>query len=119
MEMRYTLSVVWILAFLGLFSIFQSTFPLKTLNSDLDMLEKSIVNKDWDQANQYMAELKDTFEKKRYLVQINNSTEIFGTFDLTLGQLDSTVKHNQDSALEYIGALKETLKLVVKPFSGP
>jgi hypothetical protein len=83
------------------------------------MLEKSIVNKDWEQANQYMDELKYTFEKKRYLVQINNATEIFATFDLTLGQLASSVKHNQDSSLEYIGALKETLKLVVKPFSGP
>jgi hypothetical protein len=119
MEMRYTLSVVWILAFLGLFSIFQTTFPLKTFNNQLDLLEKSILNKDWEEANLYMTEFKDTFEKKRYFIQINNSTEMFGTFDLTLGQLDSTVRHNQDSALEYIGALKETLKLVVKPFSGP
>jgi hypothetical protein len=57
--------------------------------------------------------------KKRFLIQVNNSTEVFTVFEHTIGQLEVTVKHHQESALEYVGALRETLNLVVKPFAGP
>lgn len=111
--------LVWLLAFIGLWTIFQSTLPLNTMKYQLDKIEQSIVEDDWQQAIEYTAEFKDIFNKKRFFIQINNATEAFTVFEHTIGQLEVTVKNNQESSLEYIGALREILNLVIKPFSGP
>jgi|GEM_PF-1645091 hypothetical protein len=118
-DMRYKLMLVWLLAFISLWAIFQSIFPSNTMKHQLNKIEESIKNKDWKQANKYTFEFKNTFSKKRYFIQMNNSTEAFITFEHTIGQLETTVKYNQESALEYVGALEESLNLVIKPFSGP
>lgn len=118
-DMRYKLMLVWLLAFINLWAIFQSVFPSNTLKDQLNKIEESIKNKDWKQANKWTFEFKNTFGKKRYFIQMNNSTEAFVTFEHTIGQLETTIKYNQESALEYVGALKESLNLVIKPFSGP
>ena len=64
-------------------------------------------------------EFKDNFKKNRLLIQMNNATEALIIFEHTIGQLEITVNNKQDSALEYIGALKDIMNLVIKPFSGP
>jgi hypothetical protein len=38
---------------------------------------------------------------------MNNSTEIFTSFEHAIGQLEIRVRHSQDIALEYIGALRD------------
>lgn len=85
----------------------------------LDKIEKGITNNDWKQAKAYADQFADTFRRKRFIIQINNATEIFTAFELTIGELEETVQHKQENALEHVGALRETLNLVVKPFSGP
>lgn len=49
---------------------------------------------------------------------MNNSTEALTTYEHTIGQLEITVRHKQESALEYVGALRESTNLVIRPFSG-
>lgn len=117
--MRYKIAFVWMIAFVALWIVFQIKSPLNNMKYQLDMIEQSIVKKDWKQANEYTTQFRNTFINNRTLIQTNNSTEAVISFDHTIGQLEITVKHNQESSLEYVGALKELLKLVVKPFSGP
>jgi len=117
--MRYKIAFVWIIAFVSLWIVFQVKSPLNKMKYQLDKIEQSVAKKDWKQANEYTTEFRNTFINNRILIQTNNSTEAIISFDHTIGQLEITVKHNQESALEYVGALKELLNLVVKPFSGP
>jgi hypothetical protein len=118
-DMRHIIALVWLICFILLWVIFAKVLPYKIMSNDLTSLEQSIKNKNWEQANKKMRGLKSTHDKYRKIIQMNNATEIYTTFELTFGQLESTVENRQESAIEYVGALKESLKLVSKAFSGP
>lgn len=118
-DMRYKLMIVWFLAFIGLWMLFKYTFPINTMMKQLNVIEERIEEKDWEAAIDHTTRFKEIFNKNRYFIQMNNSTEAFLTFEHTIGQLEITVNHKQENAFEYIGALKESLNLVIKPFSAP
>lgn len=118
-DVRYKIAFVWVIAFIALWITFQSIYPVKSMEYQLNRIEQSIEVKNWAQANKYTSEFRNTFKKYRLFIQMNNSTEALTTFEHTIGQLDITVKHHKDSALEYIGALRAAMNLVVIPFSGP
>ena len=77
------------------------------------------MEKDWNNAKKSMEQLNEIYDSKKAVIQMSNATEIYTTFELTMGQLEAAVKHEQDSAVEYIGALSSSLDFVMKPFSGP
>ncbi|MBV7274269.1 hypothetical protein JMF89_02950 [Clostridiaceae bacterium UIB06] len=118
-EVRYKIALTWILAFVVMWMVFQRILPLNSMKNQLNTIEESIEMNNWTQASEYTAKLKDNFMKNRMFIQMNNATEALTVFEHTIGQLEITVKYKQDSALEYIGALRETINLVIKPFSGP
>jgi hypothetical protein len=89
------------------------------MKNQLDEIERSIENNDWEKVNEYTTKFNDTYNRKHYLIKMNNSTEALTNFEHTIGQLIMSAKHNSESTLEYVVALREMLKLVVKPFSGP
>ena len=119
LEIRSKIALIWLLAFIALWITFQSIFPLKSMEYQLDRIEESIEEKDWTEAREYTTEFKDNFTKNKMFIQMNNATEALTTFEHTIGQLEITVRHKQNSALEYIGALREAINLVIIPFSGP
>ncbi|WP_373845496.1 hypothetical protein [Clostridium sp.] len=118
-DIRYKIALVWLLGLIVLWTVFQNILPLNSMGYQLDQIEESIEKKNWTQASKYTAEFKDNFKKNRLLIQMNNATEALIIFEHTIGQLEITVNNKQDSALEYIGALKDIMNLVIKPFSGP
>lgn len=118
-NMGYKVAVVWLLSFITVWIVFENIIPRDSILLQLNKIEESIQDRNWNEAKTEMNILKDTYKKNRLFVQMNNATEIFTTFEHTLGQLEITVKHEQEAAIEYVGALKETLNLVMKPFSGP
>lgn len=118
-DIRYKIVLIWILAFTTMWITFQSILPLRSIEYELDKIEESIEKGNWVEASEYTSKFKEDFKKNRVFIQMNNATEALTNFEHTIGQLDITVKHKQDSALEYIGALRETIDLVIKPFSGP
>ena len=89
------------------------------MDDQLNKIQISIEQGDWSKANQYTEEFVHNFESNKFIIQINNATEALISFEHTVGQLKVTVKNKQDSSLEYVGALREIINLVVKPFSGP
>lgn len=118
-DMRHIIAIIWVVCFALLWILFAKALPYKAMNSDLTSLEQNIKNKNWKQANRNMISLKATHDKYRKIIQMNNATEIYTNFEAVFGQLEVTVENKQDSAIEYVGALKESLKLVAKAFSGP
>lgn len=118
-KLRYKIALTWIFAFVVMWMTFQCILPLNSMRNQLNRIEESIEMNNWTQASEYTAKFKDNFMKNRMFIQMNNATEALTVFEHTIGQLEITVRYKQDSALEYIGALKETINLVIKPFSGP
>jgi hypothetical protein len=113
------MSIVWLVCFILLWAIFTFLLPRNELKIQLNEIEESIVNKDWNKAKKSTEQFINTFNKKKAIIQMNNATEIYTNFQLVLGQLDSSVHYEQEAALEYVGALKGSIDLVIKAFSGP
>lgn len=116
---RLAIGVTWIISFLVMWIGFTIFLPTNEFQFHLEQIEQNVYSKDWDQAKRSMEELKRIYNTKRTLIQANNATEILTTFNFTMGQLDSSLKHEQDAALDYVGGLRSSLKFVMKSFSGP
>lgn len=118
-DMRLNIAIIWLLCFIALWFIFNSLIPKHEFEVELNQIEKSVTKKDWKQAKKSMQELNNIYNRKRVFIQMNNATEIFTNFDLTIGQLDTSIQHEQEAAIEFIGGLRATLDFVMKTFSGP
>lgn len=118
-DVRYKLAIIWLLVFAGLWLIFKNIFPMNSMDQQLAKIEESIDKKDWNKASEYAKEFKENFKRNKVFIQMNNSTEALTAFEQAVGELEITVRYKQDSAIEYIGALRETINFVIKPFSGP
>jgi hypothetical protein len=118
-KMRYMVAASWLISFVGMWLLFNALLPREQFKTHLNEIEKSVSVKDWDEAKRSMEQLKNLYNKKRTVIQMNNATEIFTSFDLTMGQLEASVGHEQEAAIEYVGALEATLDFVLKAFSGP
>jgi hypothetical protein len=118
-DFRFLIGMIWIISFIVVWGIFSIFLPKNAFKNKLNQIEQSVSKQDWKEAKKSMAELKNIYNKNRILIQANNATEILTTFDYTIGQLDSSIKHEQNSSLEYIGGLKSSLDFVLKSFSGP
>jgi hypothetical protein len=118
-NMRLIIGTVWIFSFFVVWGIFATFLPKNEFKIKLNHIEQSVSKEDWKQAKKSMAELKNIYNRNRILIQVNNATEIFTTFNYTMGQLDASIQHEQHASLEYIGGLKSSLDFVMKSFSGP
>ncbi len=118
-DLRYKLAIVWVAGFLLLWFIFYGTFQTDSLKHDLDNIIKGIERSDWEQVDKFTAEFSNDYYKKKYIYQINNSTEMFATFEYSVRQLKLAVRNRQESALEYAGLLREGINYVAEPFTGP
>jgi hypothetical protein len=118
-DMRLAIAITWVISFAFMWIIFNAFLPKNEFNIELNQIEKSVEIKDWKQAKKSMEELKRIYNKNRTLIQANNATEILTAFEFAIGQLDISIQHEQDAALEYIGGLKSSLDFVMKAFPGP
>ncbi len=118
-DLRYKLAIVWIAGFLILWLFFYSTFQANSLKYDLDHIIKGIEDTDWEQADKFTTNFSNKYYGKKYIYQINNSTEMFATFEYSVRQLKLAVRNRQESALEYAGLLREGINYVAEPFTGP
>ncbi|WP_291573227.1 hypothetical protein [Clostridium sp. UBA4548] len=117
--MRYKIMLTWVFCFLIMWILFEKMLPKHEFNSCLNNIEKSINNKNWAEAKKSTKELKNIYENNKVIIRTNNATEAMSTFQNTLGQLYISVDYEQETALEYIGALKESLDWVLDGFSAP
>lgn len=118
-DMRLVVGATWLISFIFMLIIFSVSLPENEFRSKLNQIERSVSKQDWNQAKKSMTELKNIYNNHIIIIQSNNATEILTTFDLTMGQLDTSIQHEQDAALEYIGGLRASLDFVMKSFSGP
>jgi len=118
-DMRLAIAITWVISFAFMWIIFNAFLPKNEFNMELNQIEKSVEIKDWKQAKKSVEELKKIYSKNRILIQANNATKILTTFEFAIGQLDISIQHEQNAALEYIGGLRYSLDFVMKAFPGP
>lgn len=118
-KIRFYIRAVWLICFVAIWLFFKATLPNEDFKIYLNKIELSVSQKDWSNAKRSMEQLKEIYESKKLVIQMNNATEIYMTFDFTMGQLEYAVKNEQVSAVEYVGALNSSLRFVMKAFSGP
>ena len=118
-DMRLVVGGIWVVSFVVLWGIFSASLPENEFRTQLNHIEESVSKKDWKQSKESMLELKNIYNKNRNLIKVNNATEIFTTFEYTMGQLDAAIQNEESSSLEYIGGLKSSLEFVMKSFAGP
>ncbi|MGH4117457.1 hypothetical protein [Clostridium sp.] len=118
-DMRLAIAITWVISFAFMWIMFNAFLPKNEFNIVLNQIEKSVEIKDWKQAGKSMEDLKRIYNKNRILIQTNNATDILTTFEFAIGQLDISIVHEQNAALEYIGGLKSSIDFVMKAFSGP
>ena len=118
-DMRLVVGGIWVVSFVVLWGIFSASLPKNEFRTQLNHIEESVSKKDWKQAKESMLELENIYNKNRNLIKVNNATEIFTTFEYTMGQLDAAIQNEESSSLEYIGGLKSSLDFIMKSFAGP
>ncbi|AGB40978.1 hypothetical protein Halha_1017 [Halobacteroides halobius DSM 5150] len=119
LHMRYIIMICWIISFIVLWSTLQLSLSVEPFINNLNDLEESIVNENWDLTHKNLNKLEDTWQANKLMIQISNgSTEVY-EFERTLGHLKTLIQHKEDDALEYIGTLKVILKNLTDVFPGP
>lgn len=111
--------LTWVLCFLIMWVLFERMLPKHEFNSCLNNIENSVNSKNWVEAKKSTDELKKIYENNKIIIRTNNATEAMATFQNTLGQLYISVDYEQETSLEYIGALKESLDWVLEGFAAP
>lgn len=118
-DIRSFIVLTWVISFLFIYCLFSILLPRHRFKEQLDIIEKNIIESRWDKARVSMDELKKIYEGNRAIIQVNNATEAFITFDSMIGQLDDAVENKQEAAKEYIGGLRYYADFVMKAFAGP
>lgn len=118
-DIRLFIALTWVISFVFMWCFFYLLLPRNRFNEQLDIIEKNVIESQWDEARVSMDELKKIYERNRTIIQINNGTEAFVTFDSMIGQLDDAIKNKQELAGEFIGGLRYYTDFVIKAFAGP
>ncbi len=118
-DIRGKLAIVWLVLFMLMWIVFTACFKTETMRSQLEAIEQAVTSKDWPKAQKETEKFTATYTARKYIIDINNSSEISITFNHTVEQLALAVKNKQDSAIEYAGLLKAALGYVARPFAEP
>lgn len=100
----------WLISFLIIYSMVGANLPIEDITSNLNQIEESIENNDWDQAKISMEILKTIYNSNKALVQGSNANDTISTIDYIMGEIDTLIQNEEDSALEYIRGLKDSIQ---------
>ncbi|CQR73827.1 hypothetical protein SOV_33290 [Sporomusa ovata DSM 2662] len=118
-DMRQYIGIGWLMAFAALWLSLWAVLPRQEMTAKVEELEQNVSHKNWPRAEQNLAELEETYQKNRLVMQIANSAEEIVVFRERLGEAKALVKHQQEGALAAIGAIKQAAKDATDPFPGP
>lgn len=118
-DIRRKLVFLWLVLFALMWIVFSVCINAGAIGRQLETVEQAVSNKDWPRAEKETEKFTAAYKARKYFIEINNSSEIYITFNHTVEQLAVAVKNKQDSAMEYAGLLKAALGYAVKPFAEP
>jgi|GEM_PF-3160197 len=118
---RTVVTVCWLTALIAL--ILAYTFGMKPVRDaafgKIDSLEQNIAARDWAQARSDQDALEKLWKKNKAAVQLNNLSPSVSRFEQELAQIKTLVRNQDQSALSYLGILRNTFDSITSLFPTP
>lgn len=107
----------WFLLLLLTLAVFQMALSSKSAILDqLDSLEQSIITEQWEKAYIDVQQVRNLWEKRKYIHYLANEMENLRLFEKKLVQFELLIKYKEDHSLETLGEVRETIKDFLKVF---
>lgn len=119
-DITIQITIFTILLFLVmLFSFYGLTKSARTIEKDIDRIEKNLVLENWDSIENNLKDIDKKWKKSEFILRIINTTESIDRFEENLGQATILTKYKDDDLLEYIAPLRDTTRVITKIIPNP
>ena len=93
--------------------------PFGIVETKLEIVEKNIVSKNWDEVNDALNDIDTLWQKYEIVMRVLNNKSVSDDFILHLDQCKLLSKYKKDNALEYLSILKDDIKDMMNVIPNP
>ena len=93
--------------------------PFGIVENKLEIVEKNIVSKNWDEVNDALNDIDTLWQKYEIVMRVLNNKSVSDDFILHLDQCKLLSKYKKDNALEYLSILKDDIKDMMHVIPNP
>ena len=93
--------------------------PFKKVESELNIVEKNVISKNWTVVNKSLNKVDNLWDKYEILLRILNAREVNDDFILHLDQCKLLAKYKDDRIIEYVSILQDDVKDMIHVIPNP
>jgi len=93
--------------------------PFKKVESELNIVEKNVISKNWTVVNKSLNKVDNLWDKYEILLRILNAREVNDDFILHLDQCKLLAKYKDDRIIEYVSILQDDVKDMMHVIPNP
>jgi len=93
--------------------------PFKKVESELNIIEKNVISKNWNVVNKSLNKVDNLWDKYEILLRILNAREVNDDFILHLDQCKLLAKYKDDRIIEYVSILQDDVKDMMHVIPNP
>lgn len=93
--------------------------PFKNVENNLNLVEKNVINKNWDIVNNSLNEIHRLWNKYEILLRVLNTSEVTDDFMLHLDQCRLLAKYKDDRIIEYLSILQDDVEDMMHVIPNP
>jgi len=93
--------------------------PFKKVESELNIIEKNVISKNWTLVNKSLNKVDNLWDKYEILLRILNAREVNDDFILHLDQCKLLAKYKDDRIIEYVSILQDDVKDMMHVIPNP
>ena len=93
--------------------------PFKKVESELNIVEKNVISKNWTVVNKSLNKVDNLWDKYEILLRVLNSRDISDDFILHLDQCKLLAKYKDDRIIEYVSILQDDVKDMMHVIPNP
>ena len=93
--------------------------PFKKVESELNIVEKNVISKNWNVVNKSLNKVYNLWDKYEILLRILNAREVNDDFILHLDQCKLLAKYKDDRIIEYVSILQDDVKDMMHVIPNP
>jgi hypothetical protein len=119
-DITIQIAIFTILLFLiMLFSFYNLTESARTIENNIDRIEKNLVLKNWDYIEDDLNDIERKWKENELILRIVNTTESIDRFEENLSQANILTKHKEDDLIDYIAPLRDTTRVITRIIPNP
>jgi hypothetical protein len=119
-DITIQIAIFTILLFLiMIFSFYNLTESARTIENNIDRIEKNLVLKNWNYIEDDLNDIDRKWKENELILRIVNTTESIDRFEENLSQANILTKHKEDDLIDYIAPLRDTTRVITKIIPNP